>query len=145
MSQFPIMLLLNEIGSLTWEREGLYYRFQGRITRSTDGFPRLYLHQEDGCVSLGVFSPQGELCGKIAVNKVQNLNLHFSLTKTRWHPKLGSIASTETARGEMLFLHRYEPLPSEILPYVCFLRPVTIENLPGLTVTLDKQGRFPLG
>lgn len=147
MAEFPIALLMDCVGVISWEHVGLYYRYEAKIDCADKKFYHLYLHQMPESVSLGVFSMQGELCGKIAANKINKGELVFSLTKTNWLPKCWDdagncavVASTEDER-ETLAMHRYRPLPQDVMPYVCFLRPVCIENLPCLTLTLDKQGR----
>ncbi len=147
MAEFPITLLLEEVGTVSWGQEGLYYCYHAKISCPMERFYRLYLHQGDKHVSLGVFSPMGELCGKIAANKICENKPVFTLTESIWYPKHSditgrcSVAATTRNEEETLFVSRFKPLPREVMPYVCFLCPASIENLPGLTVTLDKQGR----
>ncbi len=84
MAEFPITLLLDDVGTVSWTREGLYYCYRAEITCPMEKFYRLYLHQEEEAVSLGIFSPKGELRGKVAANRIRGGELVFALTESLW-------------------------------------------------------------
>ncbi len=147
MAEFPIVLLFDEVGTVSWMREGLYYCYRANISCPVEKFYRLYMHQGGVVVPLGIFSPQGELHGKIAANRMHEGEPIFTLTESLWYPKYRNnagettVAATSQNDEETLLINRFKPLPQEVLPYVCFLCPTIVESLPCLTVTLDKQGR----
>ena len=153
MRSFKIDDLFTQVGEIQLSEDGLYYCYTARVQTLRKGFVRLYYHGDRVC-SLGVFRPSGDLLccqGRIAKCRLDlpEEGSCFSLYEKPWQRQeirledglLPSAMACTTECGFRIVLPRHAPLPEEILPFFCFLKPEMEEGLPCLTMEVDRQGR----
>ena len=148
--QYPIFDLFQPVGMISRERIGLYYAYQAQIKTRRAGFLRLYSHTEEDSCRLGLFrEEQGRLfCeGRISVRTCPNPeNAFYSLSETPWRTcEMDAMPNGALSRaitdGREVIVPLLDALQTELVPYFCFLRKVIVEDIPCLSIFLDKQVR----
>lgn len=148
------MRLFEQVGTVTLDRCGLYFRFHAAILPVPCGFCRLYYHTCSGSVRLGLFGKGREEFACDGSISARQLGLTpegvFSVTEVPWMPLSvpldggamppGAVCCRDGERRRIALPDGPE-LPHEILPFFCFLAPESIEGLPCLTMWVDGQGR----
>lgn len=148
------MRLFEQVGTVTLERSGLYFRFYAVIRPVSRGFCRLYYHTGGGSVRMGLFGKCGEEFSCVGSISARQLGLAedgmFSVTEVPWRPLSVPLDGGVTVPGALccrkgekkwIVLPDGPELLPEILPFFCFLAPERIEGLPCLTMWVDGQGR----
>lgn len=128
MPEYPIFRGFETVGSVTAEKDGLYFRLYAVLSEELPGFPRLYFHRPGASLRLGLFSLSDGLLrctARISARTLGDVSSgRFSLSDAPWVPSGTYPGALEqrTEQGRVL-LFSAPALPPEALPKFCFLCP----------------------
>ena len=153
MPVYPVFDLFDPVGEVTLSRERLYYAVTGFVQTEKPGFHHLYAHGEGGSEQLGLFIPENgslTLSCRISCRRMAAVSApRFSICSAPYRPLAQPLADgffprealcLQNGEGCSVLVPAKAPLPEDIMPFFCFLRPETKEGIPCLSMETDGRG-----
>ena len=134
------------VGTVDWERCGLYWEFRSELQTASADFTRLYLHAADRSIRFGLYERDGarlRLSGKVSCRTVGELTTPYAYTICKepfLPPELLPDAKlpfcAKKSGDGLCYRIPITELDDRTLPYFCFFRP----HGESVLLTMDRDG-----